>query len=72
VASSGRHRRGDLCQNDAKRPFKDKKGAFVGAFAVLYVFAVVLCSLSLEKRHFLARLWVRGVFLYGLGALRCF
>ena len=47
-------------QNDAKRPFAAKYGAFMGAFGVLYVFAVVRLPLWGEKRGFKGVLWVWG------------
>ena len=56
MASCGGDRDGIGAQNDAKRPFKDKTRGFYRAFGVLYVFAVVLCPLSLDFRDFLARL----------------
>jgi hypothetical protein len=72
VSSSGGDRDGIGARNDAKRPFAVKYGAFVGAFGVLYVFAVALCALSLEKRGFLARFVAWGVSLIGQGAFKGF
>lgn len=68
MAISGR----DLCQNGAKRPLTDKTGAFVGAFGVLYVFAVARLPLWGEKRGFLARLGAWGVCLRVFAVFRGF
>ena len=72
MASSVGDRDGIWAQNGAKRPFTGKYGAFVGAFGVLYVLAVVRLPLWGLKRGFLARFGVWGVCLGVFVAFRGF
>lgn len=72
MASSDRAGPAICAQNGAKRPFTGKYGAFVGAFGVLYVLAVVRLPLWGQKRGFKCVLAFRGASLMGFGALRGF